>query len=88
MTALRTKAAKAWKAAGLKTATEEVRLKRRSAELAPEQAENVQRQVSERDAKDSKVVDFMTPAPGVTLVDSTELNFEQTVAAVLAVVRA
>ena len=72
----------------LLTASEEVRLKRRSAELAPEQAENVQRQVSERDAKDSKVVDFMTPAPGVTLVDSTELNFEQTVAAVLAVVRA
>ncbi|MEY3663045.1 MAG: hypothetical protein RI919_561 [Actinomycetota bacterium] len=29
----------------------------------------------------------MTPAPGVALVDSTELNFEQTVAAVLSVVR-
>ncbi len=72
----------------LLTATEEVRLKRRSAELAPEQAKNVERQVSERDAQDSKVVDFMTPAPGVTLVDSTELNFEQTVAAVLSVIRA
>lgn len=72
----------------LLTATEEVRLKRRSAELAPEQAKNVERQVSERDAQDSKVVDFMTPAPGVALVDSTELNFEQTVAAVLSVIRA
>ena len=71
----------------LLTAAEEVRLIRRSAELAPEAAKNVERQVSQRDAQDAKVVDFMTPAPGVALVDSTDLNFEQTVAAVLSVVR-
>ena len=71
----------------LLTAAEEVRLSRRSAELAPEAAKNVERQVSQRDAQDAKVVDFMTPAPGVKLVDSTELNFEQTVSAVLAAVR-
>lgn len=71
----------------LLTAAEEVRLIRRSAELSPEAAKNVERQVSQRDAQDAKVVDFMTPAPGVALVDSTELNFEQTVAAVLSVVR-
>ena len=71
----------------LLTAAEEVRLRRRSAELAPEAAKNVERQVSQRDAQDAKVVDFMTPAPGVKLVDSTELNFEQTVSAVLAAVR-
>ena len=71
----------------LLTASEEVRLIRRSAELSPEAAKNVERQVSQRDAQDAKVVDFMTPAPGVALVDSTELNFEQTVAAVLSVVR-
>ncbi len=71
----------------LLTAAEEVRLRRRSAELSPEAAKNVERQVSQRDAQDAKVVDFMTPAPGVALVDSTELNFEQTVAAVLSVVR-
>jgi cytidylate kinase len=66
----------------LLTASEEVRLKRRSAELDPEAAKEVHRQVSQRDQSDSKVVDFMTPAPGVVLVDTTELNFVQTVAAV------
>jgi cytidylate kinase len=71
----------------LLTASEEVRLRRRSAELAPKAAKNVERQVSQRDAQDAKVVDFLTPAPGVKLVDSTELNFEQTVSAVLDAVR-
>ena len=71
----------------LLTASEEVRLRRRSAELAPEAAKNVERQVSHRDAEDAKVVDFMSPAPGVKLVDSTELNFEQTVSAVLEAIR-
>jgi hypothetical protein len=33
------------------------------------------------------VVDFLTAAPGVTVVDSTDLDFAQTVDAVLAVVR-
>jgi cytidylate kinase len=66
----------------LLTASEAVRLKRRSAELSPQAAAEVHKQVSQRDASDSKVVDFMTPAPGVILVDSTELNFAQTVAAV------
>ncbi|MEN9287786.1 MAG: hypothetical protein RLZ88_456 [Actinomycetota bacterium] len=66
----------------LLTASEEVRLKRRSAELSPQAAAEVHKQVSQRDRSDSKVVDFMTPAPGVTLVDSTDLNFVQTVAAV------
>jgi cytidylate kinase len=72
----------------LLTADEEVRLRRRSAELSPDFAKNVENQVSKRDAQDSKVADFMTPAQGVTLVDSTNLNFEQTVAAVLEVIRA
>jgi cytidylate kinase len=67
-------------------ASEEVRLKRRSAELDKATVESVMRQVSERDASDSKVVDFMTPAPGVQLVDSTDLNFNQTVSAVLSLV--
>ncbi|MFM5904365.1 MAG: (d)CMP kinase [Microbacteriaceae bacterium] len=72
----------------LLTASEEVRLRRRSAELTPEFAKSVEQQVSMRDAKDSKVADFMTPAAGVVLVDSSDLNFEQTVAAVLDVIRA
>ncbi len=70
----------------LLTASEEVRLKRRSAELTPAQAAEVSKQVCDRDKSDVKVVDFMTPAPGVVLIDTSELNFEQSVAAVLSVV--
>lgn len=70
----------------LLTANEAVRLERRSAELSEASAASVKRQVSERDASDSKVVDFMTPAIGVQLVDSSDLNFAQTVSAVLAIV--
>ena len=39
-----------------------------------------------RDASDSTVVDFLTAAPGVEVVDSTDLDFDQTVDAVLGVV--
>ena len=39
-----------------------------------------------RDASDSTVVDFLTAAPGVEVVDSTELDFDQTVSAVIDVV--
>ena len=70
----------------LLTASEEVRLKRRSAELSESTAASVMRQVSERDASDSKVVDFMTPAPGVQLVDTSDLNFNQSVSAVIALI--
>jgi cytidylate kinase len=70
----------------LLTASEAVRLNRRSAELSESNAESVKRQVSERDASDSKVVDFMTPAPGVQLVDTSDLNFNQSVSAVIALV--
>jgi len=67
----------------LLTASEEVRLRRRSAEIGAAETSQVQKQVSQRDASDAKVVDFMNPADGVTLIDSSDLNFEQTVAAVL-----
>ncbi|MEY4559704.1 MAG: hypothetical protein RLZ82_719 [Actinomycetota bacterium] len=70
----------------LLTASEAVRLKRRSAELSESNAESVKRQVSERDASDSKVVDFMTPAPGVQLVDTSDLNFNQSVSAVISLI--
>jgi cytidylate kinase len=70
----------------LLTASEDVRLKRRSAELSESTVASVKRQVSERDASDSKVVDFMTPAPGVQLVDTSDLNFNQSVSAVIALI--
>jgi cytidylate kinase len=68
----------------LLTASEEVRLRRRSAEL-PE-GTIVADQVTKRDQNDSKVVDFLLPAEGVLLVDSSELDFDQTVSAVTALV--
>ena len=71
----------------LLTATEEARMARRSAEIAGQSAEVTAKQLRSRDAQDSKVVDFMNAADGVTTVDSTNLDFDQTVEAVVALVR-
>ena len=68
----------------LLTAREEVRLARRGLELSNTQsAEALAKQVSDRDKKDSTVVNFTEAAPGVVLIDSSDLNFEETVQAVL-----
>lgn len=66
----------------LLTASEAVRLSRR----AKEKTEDLGNLAS-RDASDSKVVDFFNPAPGVTLLDTTELDFEQSVAALVNLIR-
>ena len=71
----------------LLTAAEEVRIARRSAELSPGAASTAP-QLRERDRRDAQVVDFLTAAPGVTTIDSTELDFGQTVQAVVELVRA
>ena len=71
----------------LLTADEEVRIARRARELDPGSA-GTAAQLRERDRKDSTVVDFLVAAPGVITIDSTDLDFEQTVAAVLDVVAA
>jgi len=63
----------------LLTASEEIRLERRSAEKT-ESTENLKA----RDASDSKVVEFMAPAEGVTLIDTSHLSFEESVEAVIA----
>mgnify|MGYP000979598317 FL=1 len=68
----------------LLAAREEVRLARRGLELSNTQsAEALAKQVSDRDKKDSTVVNFTEAAPGVVLIDSSDLNFEETVQAVL-----
>lgn len=72
----------------LLTASEDVRIARRSAELVDATPEHTGEQLRRRDEADAKVVDFMTAAEGVTTVDSTELDFEQTVDAVIGVIRA
>lgn len=60
----------------LLTASEEVRLMRRGLEQT-ESSENLKA----RDKSDSQVVDFFTPSEGVVLVDTTELNFVESVKA-------
>ena len=70
----------------LLTASEEARMARRSAELPSESAVAVAEKLSSRDAQDSRVVDFMNAAEGVTTLDSTDLDFDQTVQAVIAFV--
>jgi cytidylate kinase len=72
----------------LLTAAPEVRAARRSAELTTQDAAAVAHALHRRDASDSAVVDFLTAAPGVDVVDSTHLDFDQTVDAVLGVIRA
>ena len=72
----------------LLTASEAARMARRSAEVTGQSADETARQLADRDRRDSKVVDFMTAAPGVETVDSTHLDFDQTVQAVVTLVRA
>ncbi len=72
----------------LLTASSEARMARRSAELSAESAEATAQQLASRDAQDSRVVDFMNAADGVTTLDSTDLDFEQTVQALIDIVRA
>lgn len=74
----------------LLTASEEARLRRRSLEVhgaADTGAVDATRdQVLRRDQDDAKVTQFHVAADGVATVDSSDLDFEQTVDAVLAVV--
>lgn len=76
----------------LLTASVEARLRRRSKELHGSDGEDAvaatRDQIVRRDRDDSTVSDFLEAAPGVTLVDTSELDFEQSVQAVLGVVRA
>lgn len=72
----------------LLTATPEVRATRRAGELPGASAETVLRDLQARDAKDALVVDFQHAAPGVTLIDTSDLNFGQSVEAVIDVVNA
>ena len=66
----------------LLTASEAVRLSRRAKDMT----EDVGNLVN-RDRSDSQVVDFLTPAAGVALLDTTELDFEQSVDALIGLIR-
>jgi cytidylate kinase len=65
----------------LLTASELVRLQRRGLQ-GGESAGNILK----RDQSDSQVVDFMQPAEGVMVIDTTELDFEQSVQALIGLI--
>ncbi|ROZ64061.1 (d)CMP kinase [Kocuria soli] len=68
----------------LLVASEQARMNRRGAQLGGSQnADALRQQVVGRDAKDSTVVNFSTAADGVTTLDNSELNLEQSVQAVM-----
>ncbi|HEY8319401.1 MAG TPA: (d)CMP kinase [Amnibacterium sp.] len=70
----------------LLTASPEVRAARRARQLPDLHHETVARAIAERDAKDSQVVDFLEAADGVTTLDSTDLDFDGTVEALVGLV--
>jgi cytidylate kinase len=71
----------------LLTASEEARLRRRGLQLGGSQnADQLAAQVIGRDAKDSTVVNFTQAADGVVILDSSNLDFEETVDAALDIV--
>jgi cytidylate kinase len=76
----------------LLTASVEARLRRRSTELhghsADHAVEATRDQIVRRDRDDSTVSEFTEAADGVTLIDTSDLDFAQSVEAVLEVVRA
>ena len=74
----------------LLTASEQTRLARRALEVHgrddDEAIAATRDHVVRRDAQDATVADFLEAGLGVTVIDSSELSFEETVDAVLAVV--
>jgi cytidylate kinase len=71
----------------LLTADEGTRIARRQAEVAGTvAAPSVAQALSSRDRSDQTVVDFMNAAPGVTLLDSTSLTFDETVRELLRII--
>jgi len=66
----------------LLTASEAVRLERRGLD-GQEPSENI----LSRDRSDGQVADFITPGAGVTVLDTTEMTFEGSVAALVKMIR-
>lgn len=71
----------------LLTASEEARAARRALELPAQDAGHTHEAMRKRDAADAKVSEFMVAAPGVHTVDSTDLDFQQTIDAVVDLIR-
>lgn len=76
----------------LLTARPEVRAARRAGEQRTNTSHatdisQVGEALAARDAADLKSVDFMVPAPGVELLDTSDLSFQESVAALVALAR-
>lgn len=72
----------------LLTASEKARMERRGRQIGGEATDDrLTLEVARRDAADSKVTNFTEAADGVTLVDSTDMDFDQTVRTVIDVIR-
>ena len=71
----------------LLTAREDVRIERRAGDVVGRDLAETAASVRERDAKDSNVVDFFTAAPGVLVVDSSDMTFSDTVSAIVDIVQ-
>lgn len=67
----------------LLTASQEVRLSRRAKDSTEDSASLIS-----RDTSDSQVADFMSAAPGVTEIDTSDLDFEQSVTALIDAIEA
>ena len=70
----------------LLVADQAARLARRDAQVGGLDSQDLRDQVVSRDEADATVSAFLTPAPGVTLIDSTHLSLEQVIDAVIALV--
>jgi len=68
------------------------RMKRRAKELfgddSPESLEKVRSQIVDRDAADSTVSEFTNPGPGIELVDTSDLDIEGVLEAVISLLPA
>lgn len=71
----------------LLTAREEVRIERRAGDVVGRDLAETTASVRERDAKDSDVVDFFSAAPGVVVVDSSDMTFSDTVTTLVGIVQ-
>ncbi|MGB3412133.1 MAG: (d)CMP kinase, partial [Microthrixaceae bacterium] len=65
----------------LVTASESVRMQRRGLESATHVSLN--KEIRDRDASDSKMVDFFNAAPGVQVIDTSDLSIDQVVTEVV-----
>ncbi len=72
----------------LLTASPEARLRRRRGDLGEKVTdEQLRDQVIRRDRDDSKLVEFQKPAEGVTLLDTSDMTFDEVVATIVAMAR-